>query len=186
MKQIDDEIWKDIVGYEGLYQISNYARIKRLSRKVKSGFGSYRTINEMILTPKSDNGYKRIGLTKDNVRKMHSIHRLVYEAFVGKINDGYELDHIDTDRTNNSLSNLRIVTSQENKNNPLTLKHYSTANKKKAKRRGVIVMDLDGNIMYYFSSMSDAARELGLHVSGIGHCCKGDFKDYKGYKFEYN
>lgn len=182
-----NEEWRDIKGYEGLYQISNYARVKRLNKRVRAGFGSYRTVSEKILKPqKSKYGYMRIALTKNNVRKIHFIHRLLYEAFVGKVIDGYELDHIDTDKTNNSLSNLRMVTSKENKNNPLTLQHYSISNKKKAKRRGVIVMDLDSNILYNFSSLSDAARELNILVSGIGHCCRGEFDSYKGYKFVYN
>ena len=87
--------------------------------------------------------------------KKCKIHRLVAEAFIGPV-EGYEIDHIDTNRTNNHVSNLRIVTRKENANNPLTilnLKKHSDEYKKKYSRK---VKDNNGN---YFQSIIEASRQ---------------------------
>ena len=75
-------------------------------------------------------GYLRLRVSKPNSMNI-SVHRLVYETFVGKIPQGYQIDHINTIRDENRLDNLRIVTQKENSNNPLTKKHYSEAKKGK-------------------------------------------------------
>ena len=105
----DKEIWKDIEGYEGLYQISNLGRIK----------SSYNG-KEKILKPFDNHGYFRIQLYKNGVRKKETIHRLVAKAFIPNPENKPYIDHINTIRTDNRVENLRWVTHEENNNNPLT------------------------------------------------------------------
>lgn len=126
------EIWKDVEGYEGLYQVSNEGRVKSLERFVESvahGKPCIRHLQEKIMKPTQNKRhiYKQLALAKDGVKEMMKIHRLVWETFVSKIPDGYEIDHINTVRTDNRLENLRCVTPKENRNNPLTLIHMSEA-----------------------------------------------------------
>ena len=109
------EEWRDVRGYEGLYQISNKGRIKSLERYVKNSRKGNRLIKEKVLNP-TDNGhgYKIIGLRYKGKRKNHYIHRLVAEAFVDNPNNKNYINHIDYDRGNNNADNLEWCTQKEN------------------------------------------------------------------------
>lgn len=186
-----DEIWKPIRDYEGLYSISNFGRIKRERKIIKCKNRvniTNKTFNEKILMPKANKfGYLRIGLTNNGVRKYYQVHRLVFEAFIGKISDGYEIDHINTIRTDNRLSNLRMVTVKENRNNNLTIEHYKLANTITAekRKRKVLMYDIDNNLINEYNSIVEAAEQNNIHFTGIAHCCKGDFNKYKNHIFKY-
>ena len=119
------EEWKDIKGYEGYYQISNYGNgrsvdrvVERLSRWGKIVKVHYKGIE--LVKNKVGAGYLRFDLCKNGIYDYRYIHQLVWETFVGEIPEGMEIDHIDTDKTNNSLSNLRLVDRSGNMRNPLT------------------------------------------------------------------
>ena len=106
------EIWKDIKGYEGYYQISNLGNVKSIKRK--------NVPNDMVLkSRKLQNGYNYILLWKDRKSKHFLIHRLVAEAFV-EGDKSLQVDHIDGNKNNNYYLNLRYVTGKENINNPNT------------------------------------------------------------------
>ena len=112
------EIWKDIQGYEGIYQVSNLGRIKSLERIVTNNkHGGVRIVEEKILTPTDNgNGYKIIGLQKPKQRKNFYIHRLVATAFIpNPKNFGY-VNHKDYNKSNNNVSNLEWCTQKENVN----------------------------------------------------------------------
>lgn len=110
------EIWKDIKGYEGLYQISNLGRVKSLERLIKC-----RKCDERIKVPSITNrGYYRLPLCKYGKIKYYHIHRLVAEAFLPNEENKPTVDHIDRNRLNNNVSNLRWATYKEqNKNRSL-------------------------------------------------------------------
>lgn len=108
-----DEIWKDIHGYEGSYQVSNLGRIRSLDRLVnKNGLKLSRG---KIMTP-TDNGtgYCIVGLRMKGVRKNRYVHRLVAEHFLLDWDETKEIDHINYDKKDNSVGNLRVVTREEN------------------------------------------------------------------------
>ena len=112
------EVWKDIKGYEGIYQVSNLGRIKSLEHTVRSNkCGGVRTIAEAILHP-TDNGhgYKIIGLRNKGHRKNYYIHRLVATAFIPNPKQLEYINHIDYDRENNSVDNLEWCTQKDNVN----------------------------------------------------------------------
>lgn len=98
------EIWKDVDGYNGLYQISNIGRVKSLKKDY-----------ERIMTP-TDNGsgYLIVGLKKDKVRKNHYVHRLVASAFCKNPNNKKYVNHIDYDKSNNNCKNLEWCSQSEN------------------------------------------------------------------------
>ena len=109
------EIWKPIKGYEGLYEISNYGRVKSLARTWVTGHNSIvRSKDESILAPKKDRGYLRVGLLKNGKRKLLSIHRLVAEHFIPNPLNKPEVNHRDGNKENNHFSNLEWVTPAEN------------------------------------------------------------------------
>jgi len=115
------EIWRDIEGYEGLYQVSNYGRVRSLDRTTfaNSRWGKVRSMNfkgRIIKQFVGKNGYMKVSLCKDG--KVHSkdIHRLVYEAFIGEIVEEMQVNHIDENKTNNKVENLNLLTPKENTN----------------------------------------------------------------------
>lgn len=119
------EIYKDIKGYEGLYQVSNYGNVKSLNRVIIRSDGRKRTIPERIKKGTHDKGYARVSLTDSNGnQKSFYTHRLVMFAFVGE-SDLY-IDHIDGNKKNNYISNLRYVTNSQNLTFRNTDKKYST------------------------------------------------------------
>lgn len=110
------EVFKDIPNYEGLYQVSNLGNVKSLERKVKNGCGSYRIIKERVIKPTlRGKGYLSVGLSNGVVKTCY-IHQLVSEAFLNHKPNGYTLvvDHIDNNKINNNLKNLRVVSNRKN------------------------------------------------------------------------
>lgn len=107
---MNSTIWKDVVGFEGIYKVSNTGEIKSLERDVDYGNRICHRKERILSKHFSSDGYYMVKLL-DN--KNHNVHRLVAEAFLG-IHDGLEIDHIDGVRTNNNIENLRFVTHYEN------------------------------------------------------------------------
>lgn len=108
------ENWKDVINYEGIYQVSDIGRVKCLKRKAKVRGGGYRTVPENIKTNTlGKNGYCYIGLSYDGNTKYYSIHNLMGRAFIDKdyVEKGLVIDHI-----NNRIVNFRLITPRENTN----------------------------------------------------------------------
>lgn len=123
-----DEIWKDVVGYEGLYKVSNMGRVKRLGKVInriakdkregKRSQGSYEQViilKDKILKPQmKEKGYLVVGLVKDGKQKRIFIHRLVAIAFIPNPNNKPEVNHLNGNKGDNRVDNLEWVTSEEN------------------------------------------------------------------------
>lgn len=122
---MNKEIWKDITNYEGLYQISNLGRVRGLDRTVKTRNGRTQFKKGMVLKNKmGTTGYPYVILYKENKPESLRVHALVAQEFIGERPKGYDTCHIDGDRLNNSLSNLRYDTRSEN-----FIDHYRTGKK---------------------------------------------------------
>lgn len=180
------EIWKEVVGYEGLYEVSNYGRVLSLPR-LKYGRTSkdgqqtvYRT-KKKLLSPKVDkDGYLSVTLTDpDGNRAMRRVHRIVAIAFIDKPEGKDVVHHKDENVKNNSVHNLAWVTNKENLS-------ASDVFGKLAKIHGVPIVqkDTDGNVLAYFPSCQEAARQLGLDVRHINAVVTGKRKRHKGFVFE--
>lgn len=184
------EEWKDIEGYEGLYQISNYGRVKSLNYK--------RTGQEKILKLSKDKkGYFVINLSIKGKTKVFKVHRLVAKAFIPNPENKPNVDHINTIRTKNEVWNLRWVTQKENNNNELTRQHNSES--KKVKNNGVpgrkgkdnpysksvVQLTLDYELVKIWESMREAERDAGFDHTNIIRCCKGNQEFHKGFKWMY-
>ena len=190
------EIWKSVVGYEGLYECSNLGNIRSLNYRHTN------TIKNLSLSLSKD-GYIKVHLWKNCKGKVLAVHKLVAEAFVPNPNNKPQIDHINTDKTNNTVwlnedgsvnyekTNLRWVTKKENINNPLTIKHLSETKigneNAKSIYRAVLQYTKDGKLIKEWASMNSAARELKINRSGIHSCCNGRnrCKSYGGYVWRY-
>lgn len=122
-----DEVWKDVVGYEGLYQVSNLGRVRSSAREKKARGGSVFINPGRILTGSITNyGYRQVTLCKDNKSSKKQLHRLVAEAFLPNTDDKLlVVDHINGDKLDNRAENLRWVTYTENNNNWWTHRRIS-------------------------------------------------------------
>lgn len=141
------EVWKDVKGYEGHYQVSNLGRIKTLKKQVG------RKGTEKLMTPYMEwNGYSRVALYKDKKPKQFIVHRLVAEAFIPNPEGKPVVDHINGDRTDNRVENLRWCTHSENSQNSLRIKNNGNY-------KTIVIKDNKGNI---FKSYREAAREYGI------------------------
>ena len=168
------EIWKDIPGYEGLYQASNLGRIRSLKRnKVR------------ILKPcRNKNGYYMVNLYRNNVSKVSSVHRLVWLVFNGPVPEGLQINHRDEDKANNALLNLELVTPSQNVN-------YGTRNKRISEKLGkrIQMLDKNNNTLKTFNSLKEAAQFLNKNkntaCSNISCCLHGHIKYAYGYKWKF-
>ena len=109
-----EEIWKDIKGYEGLYQVSNLGKVRSLDRYVNSNKNSKRLAKGQILKPYLWSGYPNVNLCINQKRKGKQIHRLVAEAFLPNPNNYSIVNHIDENPLNSKLSNLEWCTQKHN------------------------------------------------------------------------
>ena len=177
------EEWLPIEGYEELYQVSNFGRVKSLNYN--------HTNQEQILKPSTNKqGYQLVALYKDGKPKWFSVHRLVAMAFIPNPNDYEQVNHIDEVKTNNHVSNLEWCDCKYNNN-------YGTRNEKASKAlsgklgkehhlsKQVIQLTLDGEVVRKWDCTMDIKRELGYHNQSISKCCRGKLKSAHGYKWQY-
>ena len=107
------EIWKDILGYEGVYQVSNLGRVKSIARYTCKGVLVHLK-DEIILKACIRGGYNRVRLYSNTVSYMHSVHKLVAETFIPNTENKIQVNHINGIKADNKLENLEWVTNREN------------------------------------------------------------------------
>lgn len=106
------EEWRDVVGYEGIYQVSNLGNVRRSGNPFRA---KNFVLHRQVKTCKGKFGYHRLNLYNNGVRKSYNVHTLVANAFIGKRPEGFDVDHKDGNKSNNSVKNLEYVTKKENK-----------------------------------------------------------------------
>ena len=158
------EIWKDIKGYEGFYQISNLGRVKSLKKWSVNdrAFVS----NESLLTPwNNGNDYLVVSLSYNNKRKNHYIHRLVAEHFIDNPYEYSQVNHKDYNKRNNNVNNLEWCTAKYNRiysqcNFPKRIKHpTNTGEYYISKRKGVYRITIDKKEYTGCSTLEDAIKK---------------------------
>ena len=160
------EIWKDIDGYEGYYQISNYGRVKSLGRNIYTTDGRFhRYKKEKIKIPKTtSDGYSAVTLSVNCHNKTFSVHSLVANAFLSKpkSDEVLEINHKDTDRKNNHFTNLEWVTHRENVAYSVSLGNYNKvhAGEKNGRCVPVAVYDMNGKQIKCFKYLAQCAEWL--------------------------
>lgn len=183
---LEGEIWKQVVGFEGKYEASNMGRIKSLNYNRK------REERLLTLLP-TKNGYLFTSLTKNGVTRHYLVHRLVYEAFhdsLPKFNastkgiERMEGNHINEIKTDNRIENLELVTCTENNNHGTHKQRIASSNSKK-----VYQYRLGGVFLREWES-TKACQEFGFNQSAVSACCRNTYcrrerNDYKGYIWSF-
>lgn len=199
------EEWRDIIGYEGRYQVSNTGKVMTL------GTGVTHKEKRLLKFSTSHGRYYIVALTKDGKTKWHTVHRLVAQCFIPNDNQSKDqIDHIDGDSFNNSADNLRWCTAQENNLNPITRVRKSESKKGKAnpnhksnltdERYGKLMNTLrlshekmskpveqifDGNVIETFKSVAYAEEKTGVCATNISRCCNGQRKRAGGFEWRF-
>lgn len=186
VQDLENEIWKPVVGFEGKYEASNMGRIKSLNYNRK---GNERLL---VLLP-TNHGYLFTSLTKNSVTKHYLVHRLVYEAFCGKIpafkasnkgDERMEVNHINEIKDDNRIENLELISCTQNNNHGTHKQRIAQSNSKK-----VYQYTMDGKFVKDWNSTKSCA-EYGFNQSAVSACCRNAYckrerNDYKGYIWSF-
>lgn len=176
------EIWKDVVGYEGLYQVSNKGNVRSLDHYASNGFKEILYKGRVLKWNRNKKGYWSVMLCKQGKPKRFYVHRLVAEMFIPNPHDLPEINHKDENQLNNCVENLEWCNRKYN----LT---YGTLQERSAKTRGHSVKQytLEGNFVKEYRSARNAAEALGKPHGGmpIQKCCQGTQKTAYGYIWRY-
>ena len=183
----ENEVWKDVIGYEGLYKVSDRGNVYSVERVDSIG----RKIGGRILKPNYDRyGYLIVRLYKNGIVKAKKIHRLVTEAFIPNPNNFPQVNHIDEVKDNNNVENLEWCDTRYNLN-------YGTARKRATKKtsKKVKAVNVETGEVVKFNSTHEAGRK-GYDQSSVSASCRGDYNNgggkligdgctYRGYRWSY-
>lgn len=187
MREINhNEIWKDIVGYEGLYQVSQLGNVRRIGDRFENLLHNFHTIKPHI----NNNGYYLCDLYKNNKRKNVLLHRIVAMAFCPNENELKYVNHIDSNPLNCAAYNLEWCTASYNQKYSYL---YNTRKEKmnwkigkfNAKSKSVVAYDKDGNEVMRFDCIMDAERKTGIKNNCIVNNLKCRTKSAGGYIWNY-
>ena len=185
---IKSETWKDIVGFEGLYKVSDKGRVYSVERVSSRG----RRYGGRMLKPKyGGKGYPQVNLHKNGMSKTKSVHRLVAEAFIPNPENSPQVNHIDEVKDNNEVSNLEWGAREHNLNYRTQIERSAQARSKKVR-----AVDAETGEVLTFNSLTEVGRN-GYNTSAVSKACRGTYKartgklvggdgrTYKGYRWSY-
>ena len=176
------EFWKPILNYEGLYEVSNWGRVKSIR------FGKERILKPGI----NKGGYFFVVLYKNGKKKIHLVHRLVVEAFLEipeelkhlKGTRYLQANHKDENKQNNVVSNLEWCSSSYNINFGTRNKRVAAKNTNGKRSKPVLQYDLNGNLIKEWKSISECGRN-GYNQGHVAECCNSKRKTHKGFIWRY-
>lgn len=177
-------MFKDLIGYEGFYQADENGRIKALERIVNSRFGPYHKIKEHFVNPTiNSRGYLLFTPSVKRNKKNYPVHIAVWEAFNGPVPNGYDVHHINNNRTDNRLENLQLLTKEEHQK--LHGKDKVEIMRKLGKdgAKSVVQYTLDNKFIAEYKSIKDASLATGINSSNISACCRNKLYTKNGYSW---
>lgn len=192
---MEEEIWRDIKGYEGSYQISNYGKVKSLERKVfiPQSYGlQHRQLREKLLSIlNSSIGYHKVILTKNATQKQFCIHRLIAEAFIPNPDNLPIINHKNGIKTDNRIENLEWCTQQHNIIHSWEMGFSKPYWQDKGGigyfgNKSVCQYDKNGNLLATFYSFKQASEITKVSRSGISLCVSGKLHHAGGYIWKRN
>jgi len=184
------EIWKDIPGYEGYYQISSIGRVKAVARTITGRWGKQRLKELIRRNGKNPKGYQLVDLHKNNISQTITIHRLVAMAFIVNPENKPCINHKNGIKDDNRVENLEWCTYAENNQHAIDTGLTPPPQKGKVGKlhncsKPVIQKRLDGSEIAKYECVRQASELTGANKSKISAVCRGERKTTGGYKWEY-
>jgi hypothetical protein len=197
LENLDGEEWRDVEGYEGLYQVSNMGRVKGLEREYKSNNGKGteyigKTKTRILKQGLTTDGYPQVALCRNSTCKYVKVHKLVAKAFIPNTENKPTIDHISTVRHDNRVCNLRYFTFKEQMaENKITKerhrkivsewgkKNIKKANESNKKKVRCITTNKT------FNSVKEGAEFYGIDPRRVSDCCRNKRKNHNGMEWEY-
>ena len=179
------EVWKDIKGYEGIYQVSNLGRVKRIGCYTNQSGISWES-GRNLKPANNSRGYYFVQLSRNNKVSRKYVHRLVAEAFIPNPENKPTVNHINCDRSDNRSENLEWASYRENNDYSIQVMRSMGKNKRNNKLSRVVEqLDLHGNVLKEYPSYREAERQTG--ISAIDKVCAGAKyrKTAGGYGWRY-
>ena len=166
------EIWRPVVGYESLYEVSSFGRVRSLDRIIIYPNGRKHFYKGQIMKSHKDKyGYLVILLSKNGIDKNYFIHRLVAETFIPNPDNLPQVNHKSEVKTENFVWNLEWISNMDNV-------IYSQG-------KQVEQYTIEGNLIATYPSAGKAARQNGLYRTNISNCCLGKLKTVGGFIWRY-
>ena len=175
-----DEVWKDVLDFEGLYKVSDKGNIYSMERKNSIG---KKCGGRMLRPSYHTNGYLQVDLRKDGIRISKLIHRLVAEAFIPNTNSHLEINHKDENKTNNNVENLEWCTREYNMNHGTRNARASQTQSKKVK-----AINIKTGEVLAFNSGKEAKSKGGYSRGCVSQACQGIYcggNIYRGHRWSY-
>lgn len=180
------EVWKDIAGYEGLYQVSNLGRVRSFGRYVKNRSKLVYKPEKLLQPAKDSYGYFVVGLCKNGKAKNFKVHRLVAQTFMHNPENKETVNHINGNKEDNRAENLEFCTNEENLQHAFSLGLTGGEHFKNNKRSTAVAQyDKNMRLVKTYPSIREAERQTGVHNQSIVKCCKGKVKTAGGYVWKY-
>lgn len=193
-----EEIWVDVINFEGLYKVSNYGIVKGVDRIINRKNGRPLKIKgKNIALRINKDGYYQVQLNKNGKKHLPLLHRVVWESFNGKVPNGLEIGHYDCNNKNNRIDNLYLCSHKENCNHPITRKRQSERMKGNTISKGVIskqkkpiiLTNINGIFIKEYNSISECEND-GYSAGNVCKCCKNNYikegnNVYKSFKWYY-
>ena len=175
---MNTEIWKDVKGFEDLYQISNFGRVASKDRICYNGTGYFLKIGKVLKQNLAGAGYPFLGLHKDLKVKQCNVHRLVAEHFIPNLENKETVNHIDGNKLNNNVSNLEWLSRKENSQHAVDTGLINS-------RKKVIQLYPNGDFISEYESATQAENITGISKRQISCACNGRQKTAHGYKWKF-
>lgn len=187
LEDMEGEVWKDVVGYEGLYQVSNLGRVKSLDKVIstRNGYSSFeKSIKGRVLKQVLVMGYLKVHLVNMNKGKSIPVHRFVAMSFIANKNNYPQVNHKDEDKTNNVVDNLEWCTVSYNNNYGTRNERISKNQKNDKKNKSILQFTLDGKFIKEWISITEASKN-GHDRRSIQRCLKSEYKQHHNFIWKY-
>lgn len=188
--RLEGEVWKDVPEWEGLYMASSFGRIASLYKEINNCFVNkgVRHVPPRLLRPckAGKTGYLKIIFSRKRDRRYYLVHRIIAITFIPNPDNKPMIDHIDRDKTNNRVENLRWCTLTENMRNPATVQHCRALNLGREYPKGwhPVVALKDGICVKKYESIKEATKD-GFKSCAISNVCSGRGDTHYGYQWMY-